>query len=372
MKIALLTEKFPPDPGGLAISVERLAVLLARDGHTVHVFAPRTWPANRPDTIILHQIAPRKRAEETLADWFDALVSAHARENYDIFHGYFLPQAGFLAAYAGNFLGVPSVVSARGNDLDRAIFDSEKAAHILYALQNAGRITTNATELLRKSRALAPAREVTLIPNGVNPDLFAPGPASPQLKQSLGLDSAPVIGFSGELRVKKGLNVLLLAFRELAQKRQVSLLLAGGVRPGPDAETLRVFEKQNPGLNIVTTPQLPLAQMPKYYRLMDVLVSPSLHDGLPNAVLEAMACGLPIVGASAGGIPDVVIDGESGLLIPPGDVSALVYAITTLLDDPSLRQRLGQNARARVLQKFTPQQELEGNLAVYRAISGKL
>jgi len=368
MKIALLTEKFPPDPGGLAVSVERLAGLLASSGHTVHVFAPGAHPTRQRDNHILHQINPNKHTKDTLADWFETVLRVHASQEFDLLHGYFLPQAGFLAAYAGRFLGIPSVVSARGNDLDRAIFDGQKAAHIFYALQNASMITTNATELMRKCRALAPAREATLIPNGVAADLFTPGPASPELRQSLGLGDGPVIGFSGELRAKKGLNALLLAFRELAQKRPASLLLVGGVRPGSDAETLQVFEKQNPDLQIYTIPPVALEKMPEYYRLMDVLVSPSLHDGLPNAVLEAMSCGLPVVGTYAGGLPDAIVDGESGLLAPPGDAQALANAVENLLAEPDLRKRLGEQARIRVQEKFTLQQELQGNLDVYQKI----
>ncbi|MEI7847007.1 MAG: glycosyltransferase, partial [Chloroflexota bacterium] len=207
MKIALLSEKYPPDPGGLAVSFERMAGLLSRAGHVVHIFTSSDitkHPTQQRDGFILHQIVRRKRNEDTLADWFDAIVRVHAVECFDLIHGYFLPQAGFLAAYAANYLGIPAVVSARGNDLDRAIFDSNKAAHIFYALQNASMITTNTTELMRKSRALAPGREVTLIANGVAADLFSPAPASFKLRQSLGLDDAPVIGFSGELRAKKG------------------------------------------------------------------------------------------------------------------------------------------------------------------------
>lgn len=368
MKIALLSETFPPDPGGLAVSVERLAQLLSGAGHLVHVFVPGTRQPEPKGNFILHQIRTHKRSEDTLASWFETILRVHATHGFDLLHGYFLPQAGFLAAYAGRYLGLPSVVSARGNDLDRAIFDAQKAAHIFYALQNASRITTNATELVRKSRALVPAREVTLIPNGVAAELFAPGPASPHLRQTLGLGDAPVIGFSGELRAKKGLNALLLAYKELAQKRPASLLLVGGVRPGSDAETLRIFTKQNPNLKIFVVPQVPLQEMPSYYRLMDVLASPSLRDGLPNAVLEAMSCGLAVVGSHAGGLPDAIVDGDSGLLVPPGDVPALTDALARLLDDFTLRQQLGQAARARVLQKFTLQQELQGNLDVYQSL----
>jgi glycosyltransferase involved in cell wall biosynthesis len=367
MKIALLTEKFPPDPGGLAVSVERLAGLLAGSGHTVHVFAP-AHPTRQRDNLILHQINPNKHAKDTLAEWFETILRVHASQEFDLLHGYFLPQAGFLAAYAGRYLGIPSVVSARGNDLDRAIFDGQKAAHIFYALQNASMITTNATELLRKCQALAPAREAILIPNGVAADRFTPGPASPELRHSLGLGNDPVIGFSGELRAKKGLNALLLAFRELTQRHPASLLLVGGARQGSDAETLQVFEKQNPDLRICTVAQVALEKMPEYYRLMDMLVSPSLHDGLPNAVLEAMSCGLPVVGTYAGGLPDAIVDGESGLLAPPGNVKALASAMENLLTEPGLRKRLGEQARIRVQEKFTLQQELQGNLDVYQKI----
>ena len=374
MKIALLSEKYPPDPGGLAVSFERMAGLLSRAGHVVHIFTSSDitkHPTQQRDGFILHQIVRRKRNEDTLADWFDAIVRVHAVECFDLIHGYFLPQAGFLAAYAANYLGIPAVVIARGNDLDRAIFDSNKAAHIFYALQNASMITTNTTELMRKSRALAPGREVTLIANGVAADLFSPAPASFELRQSLGLDDAPVIGFSGELRAKKGMNVLLLAFRELAQTQKASLLLVGGVRPGDDADTLRVFERQNPDLGIFTIPIVSLSEMPDYYRLMDILVCPSLHDGLPNAVLEAMSCGLPVVGTYTGGLPDAIVNGESGLLVAPGDVQSLTQAIRDLLVDPALRARLGVQARARILQKFTLSQELDGNLGVYHKILGK-
>ncbi len=99
---------------------------------------------------------------------------------------------------------------------------------------------------------------------------------------------------------------------------------------------------------------------------MDVCVHPSLHDGLPNALLEAMACARPIVATTAGGIPDVLRDRQEGLLVEPGDVPALAAAIERLLDDPALARACGQAARARVLAEFTPAREVERYLALYR------
>ena len=170
MKIALLSEKYTPDLGGLAISTGRLARLLTSAGHEVRVFAPtlnlppsekRILPASR---LHVTRFGARKRVDDTLVDWFELLVAEHRREPFDILHAYFLPQAGFVAAYAGKYLGIPSVVSIRGNDIERAVFDPAKFSHVMYALQNASAVTTNASELAHKAKAFL-NREVFLIPN---------------------------------------------------------------------------------------------------------------------------------------------------------------------------------------------------------------
>jgi glycosyltransferase involved in cell wall biosynthesis len=160
----------------------------------------------------------------------------------------------------------------------------------------------------------------------------------------------------------------LLAFREVAQTRPAALMLIGGVRAGDDESLVTIFQKQNPDLPLIVTPYMPHDALPAYYRALDVLALPSLQDGLPNALLEGMACGCAVVASTAGGIPDVLRHGENGLLVPPRDSTALAFAITTLLDDPAERARLGENARATVLRDYAPEQELERNLAVYRQI----
>lgn len=376
MRIALLSEKYTPDPGGLAISTARLARLLAGAGHHVEVIcpsaalAPGQAEAGAQAGLTVVRFGAQRKPEDTLADWFDRLVASHQARPLDLVHGYFVHQGGFVAAYGGRYLGVPAVVSARGNDLDRAIFEPGKAAHGLYALAHAAAVTANSRDLARKAHALAPGRVVTLIPNGVDAALFAPGARSPDLADQFALDGCAVAGFVGEARAKKGLAPLLLAFCEVAQRRPACLLLIGGVRKD-DRDTVRVFQKQNPHLRVLLVPPVHPAALPAYYRLLDVLVLPSLHDGLPNALLEGMACGCAVVAARAGGIPDAVRDGENGRLVPPGDEQALAAALDALLDDDAERARLGANARATVLGEFTLEQELALTLQVYEAVIGQ-
>ncbi|MBN2118346.1 MAG: glycosyltransferase family 4 protein [Anaerolineales bacterium] len=374
MKIALLSEKYTPDIGGLAISAERLARLLVSAGHHVRVFAPtlnlppserRTLPSNG---VSVTRFGARKRVDDTLVDWFELITEEHKREPFDVLQAYFLAQAGFVAAYAGRYLNVPSVVSARGNDLERAIFDPSRLAQILYALQHANAITTNANELAKKAKALVPGLAVTVIPNGVDSAHFRPLPRNNALAESLGLikGRARVVGFAGELREKKGLRPLLSAYAQVNRNDPATFLLVGDVRAGEDKQIFEEFKLSNPDTQIIVTGFVPQSDLPVYYSLMDVFVHASLRDGLPNALLEAMACEKAVIGTPVGGIPDAVTDRENGRLVRTNDASELAKSIAELLSDETLRKKLGSAACQTIRNQFTLQAELEGNLALYR------
>jgi len=378
MKIALLTEKYTPDIGGLAISTGRLARLLSSAGHQVCVFGPTSnLPASEKrtltsDDVSITRFGAYKRMDDTLVDWFELLVEEHKREPFDILHGYFLPQAGFVAAYAGKYLDIPNVVSIRGNDIERAAFDPSKFSHVMYALQNASAVTANASELVKKTRAFID-RDVILIPNGIEAERFKPMQKNIALADGLGLTSkahkdALVIGFVGELREKKGLKTLLIGYAQINQKHPTSLLIVGEVRAGEDKNTFEEIKSSIPNANIVVTGTISHKDIPAYYSLMDIFVHPSLRDGMPNALLEAMACEKPIVATPVGGIMDVIQDGKNGLFINPDDVNGFANVVIKILSEPKKRANLGKEARKTVTKEFTLKSELSSNLKVYDSI----
>ncbi|MCM2258325.1 MAG: glycosyltransferase family 4 protein [Vicinamibacteria bacterium] len=375
MRVALLADRFTPDPGGLSVAAARIARQLVEVGAAVETFAlgddlpPGAQRLDElGDCVPVWRLGPARDPEETQALLFERLAARHDEAPFDVIHGLYLVRSGFLAAYAGRYLDVPSVVSARGNDLDRAIHDPGRAAHVLRALDLASAVTAVSAELARKARALSPQARVEVVPNGVDTWVFHPVPHDEQLHATLELAGRAVIGFAGELRHKKGLTTLLPALAKLAEKRPVTLLAAGGVRSDA-AGYVELFQRRHPEVRLALLPQRSGPELPPVYALMDVFVHPSLRDGMPNALLEAMACGRPVVGASAGGIPDVLGDGGCGLLVPPGDVDALVAAIESLLDDRPRAEALANAARERVAREFTPEREAKRYLSLFRELA---
>jgi len=383
MKIALLSEKYTPDLGGLAISTGRLGDLLSAAGQEVRVFVPTL---SLPPTIRQSQytggvhitrFGAHKRVDDTLVDWFELIVEEHRRDPFDLLHAYFLPTAGFVGAYAGKYLNIPSLVSIRGNDIERAAFDPGKFSHLMYALQNADAVTTNARVLAKKAKAFI-AREVDIIPNGVDTAHFMPTERNEALAEALGLGKEgvergelKVIGFVGELREKKGLAVLLSGYAQLVKKMPVSLLVVGEVREGEDKKLFNEFRSANPQLKIIITGHVPHKDLPAYYALLDVLAHPSLRDGMPNAVLEALACEVPVIATPVGGVSDVLEDRRNGRLVPVHDADALAQVMEELLRDKAQRARLGKSGRKTIQENFLPEIELAANLTIYNTLLNK-
>lgn len=373
MRVAILSDRFPPDPGGLARATDRVTASLAGLRHDVEVIAlsatgrPGVVQAEERAGVRVFRLGALRHEQDSSAALFDLLAKRHAETSFDLVHGFYLVRSGFLAAYAGGYLEIPSVVSARGNDLDRTLLDPGRAGLVLRALDLATAVTTVSVDLARKASALAPQARVEVVGNGVDARLFHPARRDPGLARSLGLQGRAVVGFAGELRQKKGLVVLMEALAEVARERPLSLLAVGGVRED-DAGLFALLQRRLPQVHVALLQERAAPDLPPLYALMDVFVHPSLRDGTPNALLEAMACGRPVLASSVGGIPDVVRDGRDGTLVPPGDAIALATALRRLLDDPASARRLGRAGRERVARDFTPAKEVEAYLALYRRL----
>ncbi len=176
---------------------------------------------------------------------------------------------------------------------------------------------------------------------------------------------ALVAGVVGRLSPEKG-HIHFL--RALARARQTEPRLVGLLAgDGPGADMLR-READMLGLAHAVTFAGHVSRVVRVYRALDVAVLPSLSEGMPNAALEAMLHGLPVVASHVGGVPEVVRDGETGLLVPPGDETQLAAALVALCADVERRKALGARGRERVLGHFAPHQRAERILGLYHEL----
>ena len=377
MKVLILSEKYPPEPGGVSVSTHRLAHGLASKKLQVWVstmttaLPPGVIEASKDQAVRVLRSGLFPRADDSGAVWFEHTLRLCLEEHIDLLHAIYLTQPAYVAVLAGHTLGLPSVISARGNDLERTAFDPAKFSQIAWALQKASAVTAVTRDLQHKAQIIG-GREVALVPNSVDSGMFTPGEPDEALLCVIGVDSRPIIAFIGEARLKKGLTTLLPAFGQLSQQSSQPpvLLFIGGIRKD-DNPVVQVYQKQHPSADIRIIPHLPHDLLPPYYHLADVLVIPSLRDGLPNTLLEGMACAKAIVATRVGGMADVLCQNgiEDGLLIPPGDTGALTQAMDRLLNDGGLRRVLGQAARKTIETHYTLEHELGRNLEVYRRVS---
>lgn len=173
-------------------------------------------------------------------------------------------------------------------------------------------------------------------------------------------DGDPVIVSVGRLRPPKDVTTLLRAL-ELVHGTYRALVVGGG----PELQAAKE-ERRRLGLGEVVCIAGERDDVPAILASSHVFVLSSRSEALPVSILEAMAAGLPVVASRVGGVPELVVDGETGLLVPAGNPRALAAALESLVDDPVLRARLGAAGRARVEEQFRLDSSLEAHLDLYR------
>jgi glycosyltransferase involved in cell wall biosynthesis len=190
-------------------------------------------------------------------------------------------------------------------------------------------------------------------------------------KKELGIPAdAPVVGFVGRLAMeRKGLKHLLLAGRELVKKNpNIRIVLVGGEDKGKaDAVTPEVAKEYGLSENTIFAGNVSYERMPLMYSAMDLLVLPSLFEGLPRALMEAAAMGIPAVASDVKGNREAIIDGVKGFLEPLGNNGELVSRIDTLLSDRTLAATMGEQARALAVREFDEKHVFDKVLSEYEA-----
>jgi len=224
---------------------------------------------------------------------------------------------------------------------------------------------SDANAVFLRDRQGVPEARIRVVHNGIEDVPGAPGDRA-ALRGELGIPGAEsVIWYVGNILEHKGLRTLVDALGSI-ERREWRLLVVGS---GPDREEVeRRVREYGLSQQVRFLGQLPPGDVRRLLPAGDMLALPSRWEGLPYVILEAMAAGLPVLSTPVYGIPEAVVQGETGLLTPPGDAGALAVSLETLLADPALRVRMGRGARARFEAMFTLRRQVASTSRIYREL----
>lgn len=205
-----------------------------------------------------------------------------------------------------------------------------------------------------------PRCRITVIPNGVDTDFFhpAPNPRKGQRKSVL---------CPARLHPDKDHKTLIAAFKHVAAEHpEVELRIVGN---GPHRDIINELVAAS-GLARKISLIPGQKDLRPYFWDSDLTVLSSIHEGLPNVILEAMACGLPVVATHVSGLPELVEHGKTGLLVPPQNPAALAAAISCLLDDEKLRESFGRSGRETAVVKYSIQSMVKSHESLFTRLLG--
>ncbi|MCX6020414.1 MAG: glycosyltransferase [Chloroflexi bacterium] len=375
MKIALVSvhgcPQLPPggrEVGGMNIYVDALSRELGRRGHQVDIFT-RTHDADEPQIAapaanvrVIHLDAgPRGPVvKEELYPLLSAFLynletfAGADGGGYDvIFSHYWL--SGWVGGYLRRGWRAPHITmfhtmgAIKNQALPGEGESNQRVAAERRIVAQADRIIAPSPQERRAAMQLyaAPAGRVEVIPCGVDLERFSPGDRR-MARRSLGLGDERLLLFVGRLEPLKGLDILVGALPLLQEAAPTRLLVVGG-----DAQSEREFRRiQRQAGELGVTDQITFAgsvphdALPAYYRAADVCVAPSYYESFGMAAVEAMACGIPVVAARAGGLQSTVRHGETGYLIPWRCPEAYVERLEPLLASDAMRDHFGRAGRA--------------------------
>ncbi|MEK7466343.1 MAG: glycosyltransferase family 4 protein [Planctomycetota bacterium] len=379
LRIGILTEKYAPDAGGLAVSSERLASMLGRAGHEVFVMTPSPkLPAGDAahetrDRVTVTRFGVHKSQGETLLEWNDLAVATRKKQGLDIFHALSASWSSWAAVHAARWCGIPAVVSTRGADLDSSITDPARTSIVLWALEKAEAVTAPSVEIGKKVHTLAGDRAVYLQPPSVDAGIFRRLQDAAEVKAKLGLAGSKVIGFAGEAKKRKGLVTLLKTLgRLLEEDKSWKLLLAGALKRD-DAHLVAGWQKAHPSTSkaVGLIPWKTAGELARVMNAMDVLALPAWRTAGPASVVEAMACETPVVVSDVPGLRGIVRNNQTGIVVPQRDDVALADAIRKIVTDGEHRQKLTTAGRAWALSEASPEKEREALEHAYGRAMGK-
>ncbi len=375
--ILMIISHFPPAVGGTERQAHELAIRLAQAGYpvTVLTLARLGAPARemRGGVTIERTLTGRGRGVLYAASYGGSLLRhmRRLRRRHAVLHAHHLYLEAVAAAWFSLRAGLPAIakVAGGGPNGDFARLKRTGLAMSLPLLRRLRRVVAISAETEAELLSHGfEANRIARISNGVDTNRFAPAPDPEAAGQTMGFGSETVL-FLGRLDALKGLDVALDAWARVAAKRPTAQFLLAGDGP---ARTALESQARELGLSKQVRFLGTRHDSERLLQACQIFVLPSRSEGLSNALLEAMATGLACVASRIGGNTDLVEHGVTGLLTPPGDAATLADMLCALLEEASLRNRLGTAARAAVIERYGMDRVVREYIDLYTTLTESL
>ena len=336
----------------------------------------------RAEGIRVHPITFKRRVftpSHVLA--FLQVFRLMRRGRYDIVHVH-TPFAQVIGRMAARLAGVPLVLyTSHGFQFHESRPHLVRSA-IKWIERFLGRHTDMVFTQSREDAqtaveiGIAPAERVLWIGNGIQLHRFTPGPEDRTARSEFGLETDhKIVGFIGRIVREKGVIELIEAMAEVSAAVPDARLLVVGDTLASDGDTAAKALVQSTIDRLGIHDKVRFAGLrddtPRLLRVMDVFVLPSWREGMPRSIIEAMSTGLPVIATDIRGCREEVVDGETGVLVPPKRADLLAKAIVSLLTDRETAIRMGERGRERALEWFDEAKVVERQLAAYAALLEK-
>jgi glycosyltransferase involved in cell wall biosynthesis len=289
----------------------------------------------------------------------------------DLIHAHAAVPSGYAALKLKRKYNLPLVCSLRGSDINVYPRRNKLAMHLTKEVISGADQLVSVSNALRTAAAdiATPKREIRVVYNGCDTGIFfADEYRGLQIRQTLRISTNDkVLIFVGSLSKNKGVYELIASFEELfSMYDDIHLLMVG---EGPEHDNLSelIAAKGMTDRAHLVGKRSP-AEIPEYLSASDFFVLPTYYEGLPNAVLEAMACGLPVIATCVGGIPEAVKDGRNGILIKRFDRASLTGAVKCLYEDKDLAKLMGSSSRMDIERSFSWKRNSEQLIGIYRGL----
>lgn len=344
MKIAIVTLLYPPRwMGGTEIASQQIAESLAKRQHEVHVISswdPGFKMVSEELNFTIHRIkVPRIRFIELIRFWVQIpkVVSA-IKPDILLIQSIPTGLGGYLVKKK---LNIPYVIWGQGSDVYRNWLFKKLISHLVLKNEDVFFALTHHMENTAKKLG---ASRISVIPNGTQINKYANLSGLALRKELKIQDNEKVILFVGGLKIIKGLKYLIQAMNEVIKYcPDTKLVLAGS---GPELKNLTLqVEKLNLAKNVLFLGGVSHDKIPELMSTADIFVLPSLSEGFPLVIVEAMASGLPVIATNVGGLPEIVKENENGFLIQSKNSNQIAQKIIFLLQNKELRKQMSENSK---------------------------